>query len=90
MQIPKMWRSELALLESLFAAQRAVNQRHPVGDPMFELAHSSRQELDLETLVRRGGRGLSIVAARNPIEAPSCGSRKIAVMFEPPVKTAMD
>jgi DNA-directed RNA polymerase subunit RPC12/RpoP len=48
-----------------------------------------RGELDMETLVCTRGRAFPLSQLHSRLRCPRCGSRNIAVMFEPPANTAI-
>ena len=46
-----------------------------------------RGELDLETLVCTRGRDFPLALLASRLRCPRCGSRKVSVLFDPPMGT---
>ena len=46
-----------------------------------------RRELDLETLVYTRGRDFPLALLASRLKCPRCGSRKVSVLFDPPMGT---
>jgi hypothetical protein len=44
-----------------------------------------RKQLDLETLVSTRGPNLSLSRLESRLMCPACGSRRVTVVFEPPI-----
>jgi len=81
------------LVETLgeaFAAGWRVHMRcaKPRRDGMKSVrACLFRCELDVETLVCTRGRAFPLALLRERLRCPRCGSREIAVVFDPPSAT---
>jgi hypothetical protein len=79
------WRGIFARL-----ARHSAMRPWPRGWPNFEIERECtyRRELDLETLVCTRDRAFPFSRLESRLRCPSCGNRRMIVMFEPPARAA--